>query len=345
MGSFSGALDWLKPREHFDHPFWEIGVFIVVGAALALGATIGVAWAAGFGNVYDRIKDADLAWIPIAFAGQVVAYLGYMIAYREVARVESGPELSVMRLAAVVMSGFGVFVASGGFAIDVAALRRAGSTDREARVRVLGLGALEYALLAPAACVSAIILLAHQAPIPHKGLTLPWAIGVPVGFAVAFFFLRHRDWFAGSGGWKGVVSHALDGVAVLWHLARSPVSHGSAFAGMALYWAGEIFSLAAALHAFHSTRPAVAALIIGFATGYALTRRTLPLAGAGVVEALLPYALVWVGATLAPAVLAVFVYRLFNLWLPLIPAVIGIRALRRRALADEGQRPPARQTV
>ena len=55
-----------------------------------------------------------------------------------------------------------------------------------------------------------------------------------------------------------------------------------------------------------------AALIIGYAAGYALTRRTLPLAGAGVVEALLPFALVWVGADLAPAVLAVFVYRFFN---------------------------------
>src|SRR6266516_2993275 len=163
MDSLRGLLDLLKPREHFDHPFWEIGVFIAVGATLAIGATIGVAWAAGFETVYERIKDVDLLWIPIAFAGQVVAYLGYMIAYREVARVESGPELSVMRLAAVVFSGFGVFVAAGGFAIDVAALRRAGSSNRDARVRVLGLGALEYALLAPAACVSAIILLAHGA--------------------------------------------------------------------------------------------------------------------------------------------------------------------------------------
>src|SRR6266516_600370 len=249
--------------------------------------------------------------------------------YREVSRVESGPEFSVMRLAAVVFSGFGVFVAAGGFAVDVTALRGAGSGDREARVRVLGLGALEYALLAPAACISALILLGHGSAIPHKGLTLPWAIGVPVGFAAAFFALRHRDRFSGSRGWRGVVSHALDGVTVLWHLAREPVKHGSAFVGMALYWTGEIFSLGAALHAFHSTRPAVAALIVGFATGYALTRRTLPLAGAGVVEALLPYALVWVGATLAPALLAVFVYRFFNLWLPLIPAVVGIRVLRR----------------
>ena len=101
-----------------------------------------------------------------------------------------------------------------------------------------------------------------------------------------------------------------------WTLSQSsgtcsvePFKHGHAFVGMGLYWVGEIFSLSAALHAFGSPRPAVAALIIGYATGYALTRRTLPLAGAGVVEALLPFALVWVGAGLAPAVLAVFLYR------------------------------------
>ena len=113
------------------------------------------------------------------------------------------------------------------------------------------------------------------------------------------------------------------------NLFYAPFKHGSAFIGMGLYWVGEIFSLSAALHAFGSPRPAIAALIIGYATGYALTRRTLPLAGAGVVEALLPFSLVWVGAGLAPAVLAVFVYRIFNLWLPLIPAVVGMRVLRQ----------------
>lgn len=343
LGSAREALKWLKPREHFDHPFWELAVFIAVGAALAIGATVALAWVAGFDVVLHRLRHPNTLWIPLAFAGQIVAYFGYMLAYREVARVEKGPKLGVTRLAAAVFSGFGVFVAAGGFAIDVAAMRRAGSTERDARIRVLGLGALEYALLAPAACVSAIILLAHGTRKPSLGLTLPWAIAVPLGFAAALWAIRHRGRFARRKGWRGALDHALQGVAVLRHLALAPLKHGTAFLGMGLYWVGEIFSLAAALHAFHSQRPAVAALIIGFATGYALTRRTLPLAGAGVVEALLPFALVWVGATLAPAVLAVFVYRFFNLWLPLIPAVLGIRALRRRAL--EGTRPPLRQTA
>ena len=252
-----------------------------------------------------------------------------MVAYREVARVERGPELGLMKLAAVVFTGFGVFVAHGGFSADVVALRGTGISRREARVRVMGLGALEYVLLAPAACACAIIILAHGSRTPALGMTLPWAVCVPLGFVAAFFALRYRRKFSRAQGWRGAVGHALDAVAVVRNLLCAPFKHGSAFLGMGLYWVGEIFSLSAALHAFGSPRPAIAALIIGYATGYALTRRTLPLAGAGVVEALLPFALVWVGAGLAAAVLAVFVYRVFNLWLPLIPAVVGMRVLRQ----------------
>src|SRR5207249_9314182 len=60
-------------------------------------------------------------------------------------------------------------------------------------------------------------------------------------------------------------------------------------------------------------------LVIAHAVGYSLTRRTLPLAGAGVVELLLPLTLVAGGSPLAGAVLGVFVYRICNLWLPLVP--------------------------
>jgi uncharacterized membrane protein YbhN (UPF0104 family) len=328
------VLNWLRPKGHFDQAVWELVLFIALGVALALGTTFAVAWAAGFDEVLDRLFHPRLLWIPLALAGQIVSYLGYMLAYREVARVERGPELGMMRLAAVVFTGFGVFVAHGGFSADMVALRGTGISRREARIRVMGLGALEYVVLAPAACVSAFILLAHGSKKPGLGLTLPWAIAVPLGFAAAFWGLQYHRKLTRAKGWRGVVGHALDAVAVLRNLLRAPFSHGHAFIGMGLYWLGEIFSLSAALHAFGSPRPAIAALIVGYATGYALTRRTLPLAGAGVVEALLPFALVWVGAELAPAVLAVFVYRFFNLWMPLIPAVVGIRLLRSQEPTD-----------
>ena len=55
----------------------------------------------------------------------------------------------------------------------------------------------------------------------------------------------------------------------------------------------------------------------------------LPLGGAGIVDALLPLSLVWVGIALAPAVLAVMIYRFMNLWLPVIPAIAGLPTLKR----------------
>jgi hypothetical protein len=322
-------LSWLRPKGRFDHSGLELVAFVIAGAVIALATTVGVAWAAGFEDVLHRLFHPRPLWIPLSLAGQLVAFGGYMLAYREVARVERGPDLGMMKVASVVFAGFGVFIAHGGFSADVVALRGSGIGKREARTRVMGLGALEYAVLAPAACVCAIIILAHGSHKPGLGFTLPWAIAVPLGFAAAFVALRCHHRFSGKGGWRGAIGHALDAVAVLWHLLRQPFRHGHAFLGMALYWFGEIFSIGAALHAFGSTRPAVAALIVGYATGYALTRRTLPLAGVGIVEALLPFALFWAGAQLAAAVLAVFVYRFFNLWVPLVPAVIGIRRLRQ----------------
>ncbi len=70
--------------------------------------------------------------------------------------------------------------------------------------------------------------------------------------------------------------------------------------------------------------------MIAHAIGDVLTRRTLPLAGAGIVEVLMPLTLVAAGAPFAGAILGVFAYRLFNLWLPLIPAAVALPHLRKR---------------
>src|SRR5437773_1945609 len=86
--------------------------------------------------------------LPLAFGAEAVAYVGYVLSYREVARVDEGPEMAPRAALAAVTAGFGAFVAQGGFSVDLHAFRQAGISDREARVRVLGLGALEYALLA-----------------------------------------------------------------------------------------------------------------------------------------------------------------------------------------------------
>src|SRR5436190_1857777 len=218
------------------------------------------------------------------------------------------------------------FVARGGFSIDLHAFRQEVS-DREARVRVLGLGALEYALLAPATCIVAILLLLDHVQTPGTGVTMPWAIAVPVGGILALLALRLRDRLRGGSGWRDHLAQWLDSIHVIRQLFMK-LEHFAGPLGTAIYWFGDIACLALCLRAYEGHFPAVAPLLVGYATGYALTRRTLPLAGAGAVEALLSFALLWTGTPLAAAVMAVLAYRIVNFWLPIVPAVFGLRALR-----------------
>ena len=303
----------------------ESTAFLLAASAVALATLFALSWVAGFESVWHRLQAVQPAWFAVAFVAEIVAYIGYAIGYREVSRVDKGQGMDAGTTAAAVVAGFAPFVAQGGFSIDLHAFRQTGISDREARVRVLGLGALEYALLAPAACIASIELLASGARTPSIGLTLPWAIAVPIGFAVALWAVGHRQRFRGKGNWRDRLAQMLESLHVLRCLFSR--RHLAGPAGAAVYWIGEVVCLWACLQAFSHGAPNVALLLIGYATGYALTRRTLPLGGAGAVEALLPFALTWTGIPLAAAVLAVFTYRVFNFWLPVVPAAFGLRSL------------------
>lgn len=309
-------------------PLHRLALLVTIAAALAAGALIGLAWTQGFRRTLTALVHPHWLWLGIAAVGELIAYAGYIAAYRDVAQADHGAELEVPKAAALVAAGFGVFVHGGGFALDRTALRRAGLSEREARRRVLGLGMLEYAVLAPATLVAAVVVVIWHRTI-STSLTLPWIIGVPVGAAVALTALRYQD---AIGRWPligGQLARFLRSLALVLTLLGSPLRHGLALLGALVYWAGDIFCLWCTLHAFSAHTPPVAQLVVGYATGYALTRRALPLGGAGVVEALLPFALGWLKIALLPALLAVFAYRLINLWLPIIPALAGLPTIRR----------------
>jgi uncharacterized membrane protein YbhN (UPF0104 family) len=320
---------------HREHEAHHVVMVMVVAAALSLIATIFVAGAAGYVAVASRLRHADWYWIPFAMAGAVAAHVGYTFAYREVAHVGRGVKLGALRAGAIVAAGFGMFIPRGGFAVDIEALEDLGVPRDEARIRVLGLGSLEYAVLATGALICAIFLLLNHSD-AQRAVTLSWTIGVPAGTALALVAVHYRTWIC-RGPLAKILGPPLEAIAVVGQIVASPRRHGAAaFSGMAVYWAGEVFVLWVCLAAFDRVTPSVAAVVVGYATGYALTRRTLPLAGAGAVEALLPFALVWVGFSLPAAVLAVFVYRVFNLWLPLGPAAFALYHLQQRAPEGAG---------
>lgn len=303
-------------------------ILLSVGGVLSVGALVGITVDVGWQPLWAVLQHADWVFaifVPVAVA---VSYLGYTVAYRQVANSKKC-HLGLRKTLQIVTTGFGPVSPRGGYAIDVRELTRRG-LDRataEERVRVLGL--LEYAVLAPATLLAALYMLTRDMK-AQSGLLPSWIIGVPVGAVVAVGLLVKYRRAGRPATWWSPLRKNLDAVNGLGRLFKSWRRALTAVAGMTLYWAAEIAALGLCIGVFGHRRGAIAVIIVGYATGYALTRRTLPLAGAGVVEALMAFALNWVGFPLASSILAVIAYRVFNLWLPMIPAVVSLRHLERQ---------------
>jgi uncharacterized membrane protein YbhN (UPF0104 family) len=319
---------------------------LIVPTVLALGAVAGLANLAGAERLDRAARNLHPGWLVLCFGGELLAYAGYVLMIRATAKVDSGPTLSFGRSVQTVVAGFGVFAAtrtSGGFAVDYWALRSAGEDRDGAVARVLALGALEYAILAPAALCSAIAILVDGEGVPLT-LTLPWLLVIPGALAAVWLTspkraARYAD-AADGGRIRQAFAHAVAGLSMLRSMfVAPPREHGLGLLGSAAYWAGDIACLWGALQVFGNPRLSIPALILGYATGYVLTRRSLPAGGAGVVEIALTFALNWVGFPFVRALLGVAVYRMFNLWLPILPALAVLPATNelRREL-DEAER-------
>lgn len=317
--------------------------FVLLCAIAAYDVGVWVSGMAGHARVLDVLFSVNPVWFAVSFAAQTVAYIAYAFALQGTARVDGGPRLSFRQAIRVVAAGFGAYFArsvKGGFELDYRALRSAGARRQEAMARVVGLGLLEYALLAPAALGAAMWIFLSPHGNRYAALTLPWLAVVP-GFAVALWLTnesRRRRLQArrGEGGRHAAVADAIGGLTILRRLLLAPHRHIRPLLGTSLYWVCELVCLWASLRAFHAN-VAIPALVLAYATGYVISRRGLPLGGIGVAEAFLTFSLFWLGVPLAKALLGVFAYRAFNFWLALLPAaVLGptVRDLRENGTTD-----------
>jgi uncharacterized membrane protein YbhN (UPF0104 family) len=312
-------------------------------AAIAVLVIARVTGADAVGRAFDQI---DPIWIALIAGAEFFAYVAYVIAYRSIASVSGRPPLTLPLVARVVVAGFGPFSIGGGFGLDKQALHALHEDEKSARVRVTALGVLEWAVLAPTTCVVSIVFLAQGANI-MASLLWPWAICVPLGFAFALWASapnrisrlarlagRRSEW----------LTHFLEGVGVLRTLIMQPRAWAAAWVGTALYWAADISAFYGGLRTF-GLDPSAGKVIVAYATGYAATRRSLPLGGAGITEFLMTYALYWVREPLAPALAAVVAYRIFNLVLAAAPGLIAHRQLGPLlATAGAASDPTGRQT-
>jgi uncharacterized membrane protein YbhN (UPF0104 family) len=299
-------------------------VVSALATALAAVAVLVIARVTGADAVGRAFEDVRPGWIALIACGELCAYFAYMLAYRSLVSVHGHAPLALPLVARVVVAGFGPFAIGGGFGIDKQVLHALHEDEHSARVRVLGLGALEWAVLAPTTCIVTIVFLATGANI-LPSLLWPWAILVPLGFGFGLWAAvpERAERLSRLGGrrheWLGSV---LEGVGVLHKLIRSARVYWGAWLGTALYWAADISAFYGGLRIF-GLDPGVGKVILAYATGYAATRRSLPLGGAGLTEVLMIYSLYWVGEPLAPALAAVVAYRAFNLLLAATAALIA----------------------
>ncbi len=303
----------------------------LLATALALVAVVAIAIAFGVTNFVDAWSHLHLRWLIVAAASSLLAPVAYLVAYRTVIHHDHGPRMKLSLAIRVVLLGFGPFAPGGGFVVDRRALHAVLGDEDEAAVRVLGLGALEWAVLSPLAWLSAVALLITDDERVMRSVLWPWALAVPIGFGLGLRITRIRRLQRldrGAGGVQGALARALGGVQTLRELARPHHVRWSAWIGMAAYWLLDIASLYGALR-FVSLHPTVLETVLAFATGYALTRRSLPLGGAGITEALMTFSLHWVGMPVPAALAAVVVYRLFNFLLPALPALLVRRRVWR----------------
>jgi len=321
---------WLAGLRRHPVALALVALLVAGGTVVAIAASIGFS---KFGHVLAGIQPA---WLALAAATQVIGVLAYAFAYRVLASLDEGPKIPFMSTLRLVAAGFGAFTVAGGFTLDYHVWKQAGHTGRRARVRVLGLGAIEYAVLAPVACIAAIVLRVDGGP-ATPSLLWPWAVAVPVGFAAAFWAGSQRSRLTKDGR-RRRLDEMLRAVGVMRRLVAVPPVCVETLLGMAVYWTAEILSLWAAVRAFGGDLSAPA-LIVAYATGYAATRRTLPVGGAGTTEALLTYSLHWVGLGLAHALAAVVVYRFFNFWLVAPPALRARKQLEPLFRGDGGDVP------
>ncbi len=294
-------------------------------AAVAVLAIARVTGADAIGRAFEHISPQ---WIGLVAGAELMTYPAYMLAYRSIARVDGHAPITLPLVARIVVAGFGPFALSGGFGIDKQALQALDEDEASARRRVAALGTIEWALLAPLATVVAIILLIEGANV-LPSLLWPWALAVPAGFAAAAWVTARRrtDWLGQVwGGRLAPLAQSLEGVGVLRTLVARPRRFSGAWIGIGVYWAADIFAFWGALRTF-GLDPGALKVVIAYATGYAATRRSLPLGGAGVTEFLMTYSLYWLRMPLAPALAAVLCYRVFNFLLVAAPAVIAHRQL------------------
>jgi uncharacterized membrane protein YbhN (UPF0104 family) len=327
-------------------------IITAVAAVAILAASVFlIGQVASFPAMLRALRRADRVWFVVCLLGELVAYAGYIAAYRDIARVDGGPRLPVWTVTRVVAVGFGAFIAGSSFGtlgVDYWALHKAGEKPHRAVRRVLALNTLQWGVLAAAAAVcGGVLLLLHRSSAP-LAMEIAWLAVVPACVVAAAWVsspkrcerftelptLAATQLSRSPGSWlpwlrtvgRLALADAIGGVVLVRHILLRPRRYPLALLGFPVFWAGDVLTLYAGIRAF-GAHVGLLALVLAYTTAYVVTSLPLPAGGAGGVEAGLAFSLDAVGVPLASALLATLVYRFFTLWLPIAIAALALNQL------------------
>jgi uncharacterized protein (TIRG00374 family) len=303
----------------------------------------------GVQGTFDRIGDAKLGWILVAFCMPALYYSSYAVLVRSVFGKRGPDEVrermdmrasAMVTLAALAASALFSAAGAGGMALTYWALRKAGMERRRAACRMVAFLAIMYSVYLFAMIVFGVLLATDVLPgDDHVSVTI-----VPAGIAAGVILVlglttflpgdmerrvreleRHPRLTKMARRLAAVPATLATGVRTAVAHVRNPRLGPEAYAGAIGFWAGNILTLWAAFKAFGVDVP-FGVLVQGFFVGMVANLAPSPAAGVGTVDAGLIGAFVVFGLDADAVFPAVLVFRLIGFWLP-IP--LGVAAYLR----------------
>jgi putative heme transporter len=328
---------------------------VVIVLALTLAIYVLFPKIVGLQGSLAKLDDANPAWIAIAVAFCVAAFVSYVALFRGVVgeRVlhlewSESYQITMAGLAATRLFSAG---GAGGIVLTYWALRKAGMDRRQTACRMVAFLVLLYAVYMLSLVIFGILL---RTGVLHgdnpAGLTIvPAAVAgglIVVGLLIALIpedFERRLAQVTRGYRFTRFAHRLASGPATLASgtrtaidFVRNPNRGGLAVVGAIGFWATNIGILWASFKAFGVQVP-LGVVVQGFFVGMVANLFPFAPGGVGAVDAGMIGAFVLFGLPSQAVFPAVLTYRLIAFWLPIPPGIVAFLQLRRTVARWESQ--------
>ena len=278
-------------------------------------------------GIIQQVQNADWSWTPVLLLASTLTYIGAGAALGGAVptRLPAGP-LVLVALAAEFANKLAP-AGLGGMALNVRFLQKRG-VDQPVAVSGVGLNTVAGVAGHVALIVVFLVWAGRGA---FGSFELPDPTWFLIGLAVAAGLIAlgaavpaTRRWFVRFV-WP-VVSRALDGMSAVVH---RPGKLALLLGGSVLVTFANLVTLYVAIEAFGGGLP-FATVGAVYLVGSAVAQAAPTPGGLGAVEAALISGLVAAGLDNVVAVPAVFLFRLFTFWLPVVPGWVAFQWMQRR---------------